>query len=100
MLRELDEYGFTSLTGVDYAIGSVNLARQICSELTSVTLHQANLLQLDSKFFNKFNLAVDKGTFDAISLTPEDKLDAIRSYTNNVAQLLKHEIDSFLLITR
>mgnify|MGYP003730312153 CR=1 FL=1 len=101
MLRELDEYGFQNLTGVDYAIGSVNLARQICSELeNSVSIEQADILNINSKLLNKFRLAVDKGTFDAISLTPSDQLKAIQNYKTNVAKLLIDNIDGYLLITR
>ena len=46
MLRELDEYGFTELTGVDYAIGSVELAKKICSELKSIYIFQSDLLNV------------------------------------------------------
>ena len=38
LLRELDEYGFTDLTGVDYAAGSVQLAANICKDLRKVKI--------------------------------------------------------------
>merc|ERR1712039_153588 len=44
LLRELDEYGFTDLTGVDYAAGSVQLAANICKDLSTVTIEQADIL--------------------------------------------------------
>ena len=37
MLRELDEFGFTNIFGLDYAEGSVELARSVCENLNSVT---------------------------------------------------------------
>ena len=65
-----------------------------------MTVEQADILNLDSKFENRFHVAVDKGTLDAISLTPEDKQKAIKAYGENVAKMLKDDIKSYLLITR
>ena len=100
MLRELDEFGFTDITGVDYSNSSVQLARQICHNLESVTVDRADILDLDKKFWDRFEVAIDKGTLDAISLTPEDQRQAIATYSANVAKLLKSKEKTYLLITR
>jgi len=99
MLRELDEFGFTDITGVDYSNSSVQLARQICQNLDSVTVDRADILDLDMKFCDRFEVAIDKGTLDAISLTPEDQRQAIATYAANVAKLLKSKEKTYLLIT-
>merc|ERR1712157_68146 len=101
MGRELDEYGFTDLTGLDYAAGSVKLAANICKDLSSVKVEQADILNLDEKFVSRFHVAIDKGTLDAISLTPEDKAAALSTYSRNVAKMLncKKFDKCYLLIT-
>ena len=53
MLRELDEFGFTDITGLDYAQGSVELAQSVCKHLGSFYL----------KFMNKGNLSKKKSNF-------------------------------------
>ena len=98
MLRELEDFGFTNLTGIDYATSSIKLAAQICPNLAN-NLFQADILKTDERFVGKYKIAMDKGTFDAISLTPSDKEEAIAKYSDNVAQMLQNKGD-FLFITR
>jgi len=99
MLRELDEFGFTNIFGLDYAEGSVELARSVCENLNSVTVDQADLLNLDEKWTDRFVVALDKGTLDAISLNPEGQVQAIEKYSKNVATMLCKNKTSYLLIT-
>jgi len=98
MLRELEDFGFTNLTGIDYATSSIKLAAQICPNLVN-HLFQADILKSDERFAGNYRIAMDKGTFDAISLTPNDKEEAIAKYSDNVAQMLRKTGD-FLFITR
>lgn len=98
MLRELEDFGFTNLTGIDYATSSIKLAAQICPNLVN-HLFQADILKSDERFAGNYRIAMDKGTFDAISLTPNDKEEAIAKYSDNVAQMLRKSGD-FLFITR
>jgi len=98
MLRELQDFGFTNLTGIDYATSSIKLAAQICPNLVN-HLFQADILKSDERFAGNYRIAMDKGTFDAISLTPNDKEEAIAKYSDNVAQMLRKTGD-FLFITR
>ena len=46
MLRELNEFGFTNLTGIDYSESSIQLAKQICAEF-DCTLKQQDILQMN-----------------------------------------------------
>ena len=98
MLRELEDFGFTNLTGIDYSPSSIKLAAQICPNLAD-QLFQADILKSDERFAAKYRIAMDKGTFDAISLTPSDKETAIAKYSQNVAQMLEKKGD-YLFITR
>ena len=46
MLRELNEFGFTNLTGIDYSDSSIQLAKEICAEF-DCTLKQQDILQMN-----------------------------------------------------
>ena len=46
MLRELNEFGFTNLTGIDYSESSIQLAKEICAEF-DCTLKQQDILQMN-----------------------------------------------------
>ena len=93
MLRELDDFGqgvqraklqylltdnllghpsssFTNLTGIDYSIKSIELARKVCSNVENLELQQQDIMEENKSFEGKFSIALDKGTFDAISLNP------------------------------
>ncbi|KAF2152106.1 hypothetical protein K461DRAFT_279645 [Myriangium duriaei CBS 260.36] len=70
------------LVGVDYSETSVQLAKQIAisrieqsssTELSSPVFEQWDLLHADPGLWNKdgFDVVLDKGTFDAISLSAE-----------------------------
>ncbi|KAJ3341956.1 hypothetical protein HDU93_003777 [Gonapodya sp. JEL0774] len=91
LLIALAEAGFTNLTGVDYSENAVTLASEVlaaCTNLqegTTITYHVMDLT-MDIKadggsstagaipldFREAFDLAVDKGTYDAICLSPEN----------------------------
>ena len=48
-------------------------------------------------FEKAFNVAIDKGTFDAISLSPVDKKASMEKYVENVSKMLKE--NGYLFIT-
>lgn len=78
-LLNLAKHGFTNLTGVDYAESAVELARQIAA--TENLQSQINYEHCDvlkepcesSILFNHFRIVIDVGTFDAISLSENNK---------------------------
>lgn len=63
--------GYRKLMGVDYASESIVLARQI-SEAEGVTVGYETRDILSADFNEQAHLVIDKGTLDAISLTPAD----------------------------
>ena len=62
MLRELDDYGFTDLTGIDYSAKSIELAKKVCAEVNGLVLQQQDIMELnqESRFYLKDKLALCK----------------------------------------
>jgi len=103
VLLELVENGFESkhLVGVDYAFTAIDLAKQVAVD----ALGEDNGIQYDvldvcdvdgipEKFRNAFDLVLDKGTFDAITLDPlnktSDDAKPIHQYPESMKSMMKH----------
>ncbi|XP_012250673.1 EEF1A lysine methyltransferase 2 [Athalia rosae] len=100
MLVELHDEGFTNLTGVDYSQNAIDLASQVLKDknLTDITLETFDILADDvSRFRSNFRIAHDKGTYDAISLNPDNPKEKREKYIENVKELLLPE--GILIIT-
>ncbi|KAH7682650.1 Protein-lysine N-methyltransferase Efm4/METTL10 protein [Dioscorea alata] len=71
LLQELAKQGFSDLTGTDYSEGAINLAQNLVERdgFSSIKFLVDDVL--DTKLDRKFQLIVDKGTFDAIGLHPD-----------------------------
>ena len=91
------------LVGVDYSETSVQLARRIAlqREVESVRFERWDLLSdgPGSWLENGFDVALDKGTFDAISLMPhtESTPHPCEIYRDRITPLITH--GGFLVIT-
>lgn len=70
LLLQLAESNYKCLTGVDYSEKALELAGRLLGD--RATLKQMDLLSTDGIGDQHYVLAVDKGTFDAISLTPSE----------------------------
>ncbi|KAJ2727009.1 Protein-lysine N-methyltransferase efm4 [Coemansia sp. Benny D115] len=77
LLLELAEEGYTNLVGTDYSGSAVQLAQQVAES------REANVVFLEQDFLDpqdvarvagesKFDVVLDKGTYDAICLKPQD----------------------------
>ncbi|RKP12114.1 S-adenosyl-L-methionine-dependent methyltransferase [Piptocephalis cylindrospora] len=115
LLFELSSLGYRELTGLDYSQPSIDLAEAIVSKRTGegdedakerISFMCADLFNLKPKDVNggAFDLILDKGTFDAISLNPEQKAKRssgapgpMDQYGPVIASLLRE--DGILLIT-
>ncbi|KAJ1656055.1 Protein-lysine N-methyltransferase efm4 [Dispira simplex] len=115
LLLELAELGYTALTGVDYSAQAIELASTIAKqrlpEPSSVTYHSLNFLDPSdlqqliiststSASSLQWDLVLDKGTFDAISLSAgssETTQDPKRQYVEAICELLRD--NGVLLIT-
>jgi len=74
LLVALSEEGYENLVGVDYSEGAIQLAKQITEKegLTNIEFQVSDIVrptfESDLSAHGKFDVCLDKGTFDAISL--------------------------------
>uniref|UniRef100_A0A0B6YRR5 Protein-lysine N-methyltransferase ORF32355 n=1 Tax=Arion vulgaris TaxID=1028688 RepID=A0A0B6YRR5_9EUPU len=94
LLVELRREGFTDLTGVDYSEGAVTLSKSIAQKegITDIKIKTCDILSSESIAdlcrSGSFDVCVDKGTYDAISLRDTHlSSDRVR-YRQNVRSLL------------
>ena len=89
---DLSKAGWTDVTGVDYSPGAVALARKIASqeecEATFSTLDILDSELVSAEFKARFKIVIDKGTFDAVSLSENSLRDRER-YVASVATMLQ-----------
>ncbi|KAI9318483.1 S-adenosyl-L-methionine-dependent methyltransferase [Dichotomocladium elegans] len=80
LLLELSAEGYNNLTGIDYSEQAIELARAVAHDrgLDSIRYEAVDLLSVAENAWtsdenNRFQLVLDKGTFDAISLHPDQE---------------------------
>ncbi|CAK9295431.1 unnamed protein product [Gordionus sp. m RMFG-2023] len=103
LLIELFKKGFINLYGLDYSVKSIILAESLAKdEDTNISYNHCDFLDFDNlqnKYKNiLFDLCIDKGTFDAITVNKskeeaciifqDDKID---SYIYSLQNILKQE---------
>ncbi|KAJ2456196.1 Protein-lysine N-methyltransferase efm4 [Coemansia sp. RSA 2336] len=102
LLLELAEEGYTNLTGTDYSPQAIALAESIAASRSvadKIAFRKQDFLDPDEVASvagsEKFDVVLDKGTYDAICLKPSDADDshvdqqAIDVYPASVASSLK-----------
>lgn len=99
LLVELAREGFINLTGVDYSQNAIDLAESIMKmQNLTIKYEVCDILSADaSVMFREYAVALDKGTYDAVSLHPEDSKGKREKYILNVWKLLKPQ--GLLVIT-
>ncbi|KAA0711271.1 EEF1A lysine methyltransferase 2 [Triplophysa tibetana] len=97
-LVELAKNGYSNLTGIDYSKTAVELTTNILEEegFTSIKIQVEDFLN-PSKEIKSFDTCIDKGTFDAISLSPEGREEAKTRYVASLRTVLQPE--GFFIIT-
>ncbi|KAL1227399.1 Protein bicaudal [Trichinella spiralis] len=85
LLLNLAKRGYSNLTGIDYSDSAIQLAQAKANREKLNQIHFQNLdLMINSEnLHNKFDVILDKGTFDVISLR-EDAEKAVPVYISNV----------------
>ena len=85
ILSELYEDDYHNLTGIDYSESSLSLAASICKErnIRFVCHDFVGSKQYDGSF----DICIDKGTYDAISLSTSSNTDRFK-YKNAVKSIL------------
>ncbi|XP_062549889.1 EEF1A lysine methyltransferase 2 [Armigeres subalbatus] len=99
MLIELAREGFSNLTGVDYSPKAIELAQSIAKDQELDIAYKVVDLLDESEVagLGKFNVVHDKGTYDAVSLHPDDSKRMRETYIKSVVQLL-HD-DGLFIVT-
>ncbi|KAK2584080.1 hypothetical protein KPH14_006524 [Odynerus spinipes] len=100
MLVELAKQGFKQLVGVDYSQKAIDLANEILKENNVIAkLQVCDILDSENHglLLNYFKVVHDKGTYDAISLHPEDPASKRKNYIKNIYDILKPE--GYLVLT-
>ncbi|XP_064418867.1 EEF1A lysine methyltransferase 2 isoform X2 [Latimeria chalumnae] len=89
-LVELAKAGFTNLTGIDYSLSSVELAEAIVGKegLPHIKIQVEDFLNPSADLAG-FEICIDKGTFDAISLNPENTAEKRKQYIHSLQNVLK-----------
>lgn len=87
-LVELANEGFANLTGVDYSQKAVDLARMVLidNNLSNVKLEVCDIL--NNTLPHDFKVVHDKGTYDAISLNPDNPAAKRQTYVENIHRIL------------
>ncbi|XP_078129535.1 EEF1A lysine methyltransferase 2 isoform X3 [Sander vitreus] len=87
---KLAKHGYRNLTGIDYSSASVELARKIlqAEDLTDVTVKEMDFLNCHGEL-KGFDVCIDKGTFDAISLNPDNSKEGKKLYLQVLKDALK-----------
>ncbi|XP_007255150.2 EEF1A lysine methyltransferase 2 isoform X1 [Astyanax mexicanus] len=89
-LVELAKEGFDNLTGIDYSNASIELTRNILDEegLVNIKVQEQDFLNPSAEL-KDFDVCIDKGTFDAISLNPDGQNAAKLQYVSSLTTVLK-----------
>ncbi|KFO92110.1 Methyltransferase-like 10, partial [Buceros rhinoceros silvestris] len=98
LLVELAKSGYTNLTGIDYSPSAIQLAEKVREKegLSHIQFKVEDFLA-PSAALSGFEICIDKGTFDAISLNPDDTVERRKQYVRSLCSVLKPE--GFFLIT-
>ncbi|KAM9324151.1 EEF1A lysine methyltransferase 2 [Gastrophryne carolinensis] len=91
LLVELAKAGYKNLLGVDYCSDAIALARSICEKegvSESVNLQVMDFLGSGDPM-EQCDICVDKGTFDAVSLDPDNAEERRSQYVQSLCRILK-----------
>jgi len=92
-LIELACAGYSQLTGIDYSESAVQLARLVAADReAAVTFQTADLLAEEAApacLLRQYDVCHDKGTYDAVSLSPEQQRQQRLRYIERVRRLLR-----------
>lgn len=98
-LIELASEGYTNLFGVDYSPKAIELASNIAKDKgNNINYQVVDLLSIsDCQKLGTFKVVHDKGTYDAISLNPENPKDKRESFLECVRNMM--DVNSLFVIT-
>ncbi|XP_054437642.1 EEF1A lysine methyltransferase 2 isoform X1 [Pteronotus mesoamericanus] len=97
-LVELAKLGFSNITGIDYSPPAIQLSGSIIEKegLSNIKLKVEDFLNLSTEL-SGFHICIDRGTFDAVSLNPDNAIEKRKQYVKSLSRVLK--VKGFFLIT-
>uniref|UniRef100_A0A8D0EQ32 EEF1A lysine methyltransferase 2 n=1 Tax=Strix occidentalis caurina TaxID=311401 RepID=A0A8D0EQ32_STROC len=98
LLIELAKSGYMNLTGIDYSPSAIQLSEKVREKegMSNIKLKVEDFLAPSAEL-SGFEICIDKGTFDAISLNPDNAVGKRKQYVRSLCSALKPE--GFFLIT-
>lgn len=96
MLIELAREEYKNLMGIDYSTNAIELSKSIAAD-QELDIEYSVLDLLSSENIQEvlgsrqFDIVHDKGTYDAISLHPDDPQSKREAYISNVHKMLDNE---------
>ncbi|XP_066096039.1 EEF1A lysine methyltransferase 2 isoform X1 [Saccopteryx bilineata] len=98
LLVELAKFGFSNITGIDYSPSAIQLSGSVIEKegLSGIKLKVEDFLNLSTEM-SGFHICIDKGTFDAVSLNPDNAIEKRKQYVKSLSRVLK--VKGFFLIT-
>jgi len=106
MLLNLHKLGFTNLFGIDFCQPAVDLASKVAEDKGATSVHyivaditatEETHKECPDLFHRTFDICIDKGTYDAICLSPENSKEKRLSYVQNLRKILVR--NGFFIIT-
>ncbi|RLW02118.1 hypothetical protein DV515_00007461 [Chloebia gouldiae] len=90
--------GYMNLTGIDYSPSAIQLSEKVREKegMSNIKLKVEDFLAPSAEL-SGFDICIDKGTFDAVSLDPSDAAGKRKLYVGSLGRVLKPE--GFFLIT-
>ncbi|KAM5321480.1 EEF1A lysine methyltransferase 2 isoform 1-T2 [Glossophaga mutica] len=97
-LVKLAKLGFSNITGIDYSPPAIQLSGSVIEKegLSNIKLKVEDFLNLSTEL-SGFHICIDIGTFDAISLNPDNAVEKRKQYVKSLSRVLKAK--GFFLIT-
>ncbi|KAM8780703.1 EEF1A lysine methyltransferase 2 isoform 2-T2 [Rhynchonycteris naso] len=97
-LTLLAKSGFSNITGIDYSPSAIQLSGSIIEKegLSGIKLKVEDFLNLSTEL-SGFHICIDKGTFDAVSLNPDNAAEKRKQYVKSLSRVLRAK--GFFLIT-
>lgn len=91
LLVELAKSGYSNLMGIDYCSDAIALAKNICEKegvSQTINLQVADFLGSFSPS-EQYDIGLDKGTFDAVSLDPDNSKEKRWQYVQSLCRIIK-----------
>uniref|UniRef100_A0A8C0I9E4 EEF1A lysine methyltransferase 2 n=1 Tax=Bubo bubo TaxID=30461 RepID=A0A8C0I9E4_BUBBB len=83
---QLAKSGYMNLTGIDYSPSAIQLSEKVREKegMSNIKLKVEDFLAPSAEL-SEFEICIDKGTFDAISLNPDNAVGKRKQYVRSLS---------------